>query len=143
MKDGGGHIVLLTAMHSEFLDGREDVAEKIERRITGVAAADILHAGQAKLRAVNIVSFGQAIGAKQQGIAGLKRESKLIIAHAGVKPQRDARESDYAAFLPAQKKRSKHAGAGHPQFGSRRIKEGILKRGVTCGDAAQVQSLVE
>ena len=57
MKDGGGHIVLLTAMESEFLDGREDMAEKVEGRITGVVAADILQARQTKLRAVNIVSF--------------------------------------------------------------------------------------
>lgn len=58
MKDGGGHIVLLTAMARKFLDRREDVAEKIEGRITGVAAADILQARQPKLRAVNIVGFG-------------------------------------------------------------------------------------
>jgi hypothetical protein len=49
LKNGGGHVVPLAAFFGEFLDGRENVSEKIERRVFVVPAADVQNAREAKL----------------------------------------------------------------------------------------------
>ena len=66
MKNGGGHIVPLAAVRGEFLDGGEDMTEKIEWSFAGMVEANVLKALETEFFIANTAGFGQAIGAKEQ-----------------------------------------------------------------------------
>src|ERR1700740_3134823 len=121
VEDGGGHVIPLAAFACEFLKGGEDMAEKIERRLARVAAANFLKAFEAELLIVEIACLRQAIRAEKQGIAGLKLQGEFVVLDAGKKARRDARNLKGAALPPAEKQRTGHSGAGNDHFPGVRI----------------------
>jgi hypothetical protein len=143
MKDSGGHVVALAVLPGEFLDGRENVAEKIERNVARKAAANVLNASEAKLLIVDIAGFRQTIGAEDHGIAGLKLEREFVVGDAGEKARRDAGKLKDAAILSTEKQGARHSRAGNDHFAGGGIEDRVLDHRVTSGYAAEVKSFIE
>ncbi len=68
-----------------------------------MAHAKVLKSLEAKLLIVDIACVRQAIGAEEQGIAGLKLQGEFVVLDAGEKTGRDARDLKGAAILSAEK----------------------------------------
>jgi hypothetical protein len=77
MKHSGGHVVPLVILACEFLNRRENVAEKIAGSVFGMATANVLNASEAELLIEGVSSFGETIRAEEHGIAWLKLQGEF------------------------------------------------------------------
>lgn len=143
MEDGGGHVVPLAAIRGESLYGRKEVAEQIQRRVSAMAAANVLQARKAEFLIATIPGVHQAIGAEDHGVARLKLEREFVIRDAGEKSRWDAGNLQNAAVLPSKEQGARHSRAGNDHFAGRWIEKRVLNRGVPPRDAPEVKSFIE
>ena len=99
MKDGGGHIVVLGAAISEFFDGGKNQAEQFAGLDAAGRRAQIGQALDAEAIAAVILRFGDAVGAKKNGVAGRDLQGIGFVGGAGEKTGRESGEFEGAAGL--------------------------------------------
>src|ERR1700689_1383390 len=83
MKEGGGHVVLDFAGAGETGYGFEDAVQQTRAGVGAVRAAEGTQAIVAELLSVAIEGFGEAVGAEENGIAGLELQRVHFVAGAG------------------------------------------------------------
>jgi hypothetical protein len=143
VKNGGGHVVPLLAMPGEGFQCGESVVEEMKGRFLGVGAAQLPNAFDSEILVIGIAGVGQAIGAKKDRIAGPKLKREFVVIDARKKTGRNPRDAEDLAFLSTKKKRPGHACAGDHHFAAGRLEKGVLNRGVTARDAAEMEPLIQ
>jgi hypothetical protein len=68
----GSPVVRLLAVGIEILNSRKEMAQQIQGRFAGLAAADFLDAFYAEVLVVDIARVAQAIGEKKERITGFE-----------------------------------------------------------------------
>lgn len=143
MEHRGGHVVPLKAILGEILNCGKEMVEEIDGGIRGMPTANILDAIEFKVLTVNVAGIGEAIGAKQEGVAGQEFQGEFVVGDTTEEAGRDTSELEGAAFSPADEERSGHASADNAHLCTERIDDGVLNGAVASGDAAEEEPLVE
>jgi hypothetical protein len=119
------------------------MAEKIERRLAGVAAADVLDAFDAEVLVGDVACIGQSVGAEKQRVSGLELHREFIIGCSREKPRGKAGNLKDVGLIAAKQKRSSHAGANNAQSRGGRVNKRVLNRGVAARDSPEEQPFVQ
>jgi hypothetical protein len=142
VKHGGGHVVPLKAILGEILDCAEEMVEEIDGGIRGMSTANVLDALEFKVLIANVTGIGEAIGAKQEGVARQEFQGGFIVGDTTEEAGRNASKLEGAALSIADEERAGHASADNAHLCAERIDDGVLNGAVATGDASKEESLV-
>lgn len=90
MKHRRGHFVPLAAIGGEILQGIKDVADHFDSAFSGMAVANVPLPFHLKILVFDITRIGEAIGEKQDGVAGDKLHFQKIVSDLGKKSRWDS-----------------------------------------------------
>jgi len=143
MKDGGGHVVPLATVATERFECGEGLTEKIDGRLERMAMANFPDTFGAELFITKVASFGEAIAAEEDGVAGLQLQTQFVIRDTGKQAGGNSSNFQDVAFVVAKEKRTGHARAGNDHLASGGIEERVLQRSVAAGNATKREAFVE